>query len=104
MKSAISRIWGFSCAITVTMEEGTAKEQRIINLANFMKMLYVNWNKDTVNDEVIFENIKTLSGGALVVKEDARLQHASELPSVKQVNKKQNKRSRKGGNGKNYRK
>ncbi len=88
-----------------SMEEGATKEQRIINLANFMKMLYVNWNKDTVNDEVIFENIKTMSGGTLVVKEDARLQHASELPSVKQVNKKQNKnRSRKGGNGKNYRK
>ena len=87
------------------MEEGTAKDQRMLNLAIFLKILYVYWNKDTVTDEVIFENIRTLSGGALVVREDARLQHASELPSVKQINKKQNnKRSRKGGNGKNYRK
>lgn len=91
---------------TISMEEGAAKDQRVINLANFMKMLYVNWNKDSVNDEVIFENIKALSGGQLTVREDARLQHASELPSVKQVvNKKNNnKRSRKGGNGKNFRK
>ncbi|MFN5323408.1 MAG: DUF4290 domain-containing protein [Bacteroidota bacterium] len=87
------------------MEDGPTKDQRVLNLANFMKMLYVNWNKDTVTDEVIFDNIRTLSGGRLVVKEDARLQHASELPSIKQVNhKKQGKRSRNKNNGKNYRK
>lgn len=88
-----------------SMDEGPTKDQRIIGLANFMKMLYVNWNKDTVTDEVIFENIRSLSNGRLVVKEDARLQHASELPSIKQVNhKKQGKRSRNKNNGKNFRK
>ena len=89
------------------MEDSPAKDQMVINLANFMKMLYVNWNKDSVTDDVIFENIRVLSKGKLEVREDAKLQHASELPSVKQVvkkNSKQRSRPKPGGNGKNYRK
>ena len=92
------------------MEEGSAKDQIVVNLANFMKMLYVNWNKDSVSDEVIFEHLRILSQGKLQVKEDTRLQQPMEIPN-KSVTKKVSARQQRtraripnNGNGKNYRK
>lgn len=90
------------------LEDGPKKDQLVINLANFMKMLYVNWNKDSVTDEVIFEHVKLLSNGKLSVKPDTKLQQAVELPSAKAPSKKSSRqRSRSkmsNGGGKNYRK
>jgi hypothetical protein len=86
------------------IEDGNRKDQMVVNLANFMKMLYVNWNKDSVSDEVIFEHLRILSKGKLEVKSDTRLQHASEIPSVKVPVKKSRQRRSKGSNSKNYRK
>jgi hypothetical protein len=91
------------------MEEGPQKEQVVLNLANFMKMLYVNWNKDVVSDEVIFEHLKLLSKGKLKVKEDTKLQQAVEIPN-KSLTKKPSARQQRtrarmpNGNGKNFRK
>jgi hypothetical protein len=93
-----------------SMEEGPMKDQVVLNLANFMKMLYVNWNKDSVADEVIFEHLKVLSKGKLRVKEDTRLQQPVEIPN-KSVTKKSPARQQRSrarmpnnGNGKNFRK
>ncbi len=95
--------------ITV-MDDGPLKDQIVINLANFMKMLYVNWNKDAVTDEMIFEHLRILSGGKLKVKEDIKLQQPLEIPN-KSLTKKiparqQRTRARmpNNGNGKNFRK
>ncbi len=92
------------------MEDGAAKEQIVLNLANFMKMLYVNWNKDTVSDEMIFEHLRVLSQGKLQVKEDTRLQQPMEIPN-KSITKKVPSRQQRtrarmpnNGNGKNFRK
>lgn len=94
----------------IPMEENPSKDQIVVNLANFMKMLYVNWNKDSVTDEVIFEHLKILSAGKLKVKEDTKLQQAIELPN-KTVSKKAPARQQRtrarmpnNGNGKNFRK
>ena len=92
------------------VEDSPKKEQLVLNLANFMKMLYVNWNKDSVSDEVIFEHLKVLSKGKLQVKEDTKLQQAVEIPYAKSPAKKSSSRQRArakipgNGNGKNYRK
>ena len=92
------------------LEETPEKEQMVVNIANFMKMLYVNWNKDSVSDEVIFEHLKILSKGSLTVKPETRLEQPTDLPS-KVVTKKapirqQRSRARmpNNGNGKNFRK
>ncbi|HMT29284.1 MAG TPA: DUF4290 domain-containing protein [Bacteroidia bacterium] len=92
------------------LEETPEKEQMVINIANFMKMLYVNWNKDSVSDEVIFEHLRILSKGSLTVKPETRLEQPTDLPS-KVVTKKapirqQRSRARmpNNGNGKNFRK
>jgi hypothetical protein len=91
------------------LEEGPKRDQLVLNLANFMKMLYVNWNKDSVTDAEIFEHIKELSKGNLVVNESTRLQENVEVPAnLKAPAKKMSKRSRSrapgNGNPKNYRK
>jgi hypothetical protein len=91
------------------LPDNSEKEQMIINIANFMKMLYVNWNKDSVSDEVIFEHLKILSKGQLAVKEDTRLLQPVELPksSGKKTSMRQQRtraRMPNNGNGKNHRK
>ena len=55
------------------MEEGAEREGVIEQIANFMKMSYLTWNRDTVSDELIFEQLKEFSGGLLSVKEDTKL-------------------------------
>lgn len=94
----------------VVLPESAEKDQMVLNIANFMKMLYVNWNKDSVSDEVIFEHLRILSGGTLAVKEETRLTESVDLPS-KSVVKKAPPRSQRSrarmpnnGNGKNFRK
>ena len=57
------------------MEEGELKDVFVCTVANFMKMAYVNWNRDSVSDELILEQLKILSGGALTLKENYRLNH-----------------------------
>ena len=61
------------------MEEGPAKNQVIVTMANFMKMQYMNWNKDTVSDELIFEHLKELSKGDISLDENTKLQQTFEL-------------------------
>lgn len=42
-------------------------------IANFMKMAYVNWNKDSVSDETIINDLKILSQGELELGENTNL-------------------------------
>jgi len=61
------------------MEEGQGKEQITQNLANFMKMSYLTWNKDTVDDSTIINHLDELSKGNLKLHESARLNHTAEI-------------------------
>src|SRR5690606_1488429 len=58
-------------AITVSNEETKAK--LTLGVANFMKMAYTTWNKDSVNDLQIIEDLKELSNGQLTLPEDTVL-------------------------------
>jgi hypothetical protein len=44
-----------------------------------MKKCYLTWNREVVNDEVIFEDLKKLSGGALVVSGDLKLSESRDI-------------------------
>ena len=46
-------------------EDGELKNALIKVIANHMKKSYLSWNKDTVKDDVIFEHLLELSGGAI---------------------------------------
>jgi len=89
-----------------SMEEGSRKEQLARNLANYMKMSYLTWNKDSVEDTTIIAHLEELSGGRLRMAETARLNHTNEMlalskekireNSIKVVrNNKRNNRKRK---------
>ena len=47
--------------IALTWEEGDEREALYFAIANHMKKCYLNWNKDTVDDAVIFTHLKELS-------------------------------------------
>ncbi|MBE8722440.1 DUF4290 domain-containing protein [Sphingobacterium pedocola] len=55
----------------VTNED--VKQQMTLSVANFMKMAYITWNKDSVNDLQIIEDLKELSKGALSLPQDTVL-------------------------------
>lgn len=58
-------------AISVQHEE--ARLKMTIGIANFMKMAYMTWNKDSVNDQQIISDLKDLSEGILQLPEDTVL-------------------------------
>ncbi|MCQ2114907.1 MAG: DUF4290 domain-containing protein [Bacteroidales bacterium] len=49
------------------LEDGETKDYLLRNLATFMRMQYLKWNKDTVSDETIFADIEKLSDGRIVI-------------------------------------
>jgi hypothetical protein len=49
----------------IAMEDGEGKNAFILAIANMMKRFYLNWNRDSVNDEVIFKHLSILSNNKL---------------------------------------
>lgn len=70
----------------IKLEDGEMKEGLMFNIANHMKKCYLNWNKDSVSDKIIFDHLRELSDGKLDLKaDDEELSDANTL--VKQANK-----------------
>ena len=57
----------------IKMEDQELKSKLIIAIANQMKKSYVNWNLDTVEDEIILNQLTKLSKGKLSVPEGTEL-------------------------------
>jgi hypothetical protein len=51
-----------------TWEEGEMKEALKYTIANHMKKCFLNWNKDTVEDDVIYDHLIELSNGKINMK------------------------------------
>jgi hypothetical protein len=49
-------------------EDGDKKDGLILTIANHMKKCFLNWNKDTVEDDVIFTHLFELSEGKINLK------------------------------------
>ena len=49
----------------LTWEEGEARDALYFTIANHMKKCFLNWNKDTVDDVVIFRHLKELSNSKI---------------------------------------
>lgn len=78
-------------------EEGDLKQALKYTIANHMKKCYLNWNKDTVTDDVIFDHLYKLSGGRInLAGQDENLTDSSSLM-------KSNAKSRNGGHKKKMR-
>jgi hypothetical protein len=59
--------------VALSWEEGEMRTALIYNIANHMKKCYLNWNRDSVEDTIIFKHLLDLSNGKidLVDKGDA---------------------------------
>ena len=76
----------------ITFEEGPEKEILIKLIANHMKKCYLTWNREVVTDEVIIDDLKKLSGGALVVSEDLKLSESRDILSKNKKKRPQKKK------------
>ena len=70
------------------IEEGELKEKFVKVITNHMKKTYLTWNKEVVQDEVIFESLEKLSDGKL------KPQKGYTLPRAYEIISKTNKRPR----------
>ncbi len=51
-------------------EDPQEREEAIIYMGKLMKSFYASWNNETIDDAVILENIKNISGGKLDINLD----------------------------------
>lgn len=88
--------------VAVKWEEGDMKKQLVYVIANHMKKCFLNWNKDTVEDDVIYKHLLELSGGLIVLtSKDKPLSDSHNL--IKLTNKKFTKTPVNKNNKKPYR-
>lgn len=80
------------------MKEGAEKDSLVEVIANLMKRSYLTWNRDSVNDNVIFEHLKHLSKGELKTSSGFRLNETSNILAASKKRKRSDKSS--GQNGK----
>ncbi|CAH8283384.1 uncharacterized protein DUF4290 [Mariniflexile fucanivorans] len=86
-----------------TWEDGELKEALTYTIANHMKKCFLNWNKDTVEDDVIYDHLYELSGGKINLKNtDEDLSDATSLlrSKTKFSNSNSNSNNKKGGHHK----
>lgn len=78
------------------VEDAETREMLLRNLAAFMKMQYLTWNKDTVSDETIFADIERMSGGRIAVPEGMQIGRvqASDIPNAAGRNSMKNRRNK----------
>lgn len=89
-----------------SIQEPERRNHMVHAIANFMKMAYVQWNKDSVADETILNHLFELSGGELKLDENINLNkveyrtntHKTENTRGGRTNN-QNNRSGGGGGG-----
>ncbi|NQY28255.1 MAG: DUF4290 domain-containing protein [Flavobacteriaceae bacterium] len=70
--------------VALRWEEGDLKQALIVTIANHMKKCFLNWNKDTVDDPVIFRHLYELSDGGIdITTHDLELTESSKLMNAK---------------------
>lgn len=61
------------------LKDGPEKDELTRLIANHLKKSYINWNKDSITDDVIFKNLTDLSDGELKLDESVALSSHQEL-------------------------
>ena len=90
--------------VALSWEEGEQREGLTYVIANHMKKCYLNWNKDTVDDKVIFNHLNELSNGLLDLRENGEKLAESSSLLRKKPSRNQNNQKGHHKNQKNYRK
>jgi hypothetical protein len=85
----------------IEYEDGPEKDALIKTIANHMKKSYLNWNRESVNDELIYKHLEELSEGKLELADDVKLNETNEILARNRKKKYQEKGRRDyGQNGK----
>lgn len=82
-------------------DEPERKSNMVAAIANFMKMSYVTWNKDSVSDESIINDLKTLSKGELTLDENVNLNKVEVRNPVNKARQNNNFKQRNNNNNNN---
>ena len=75
------------------------KQAILINIANQMKRDYLNWNRDTVNDLLILDDLYKISGEEIALPMDTKLIPTNEILNKPQ-NQQQNQKKKNNNNNK----
>ena len=86
--------------MALTWEEGEARDALYFTIANHMKKCYLNWNKDTVEDRVIFKHLIELSDGKIDLSSGE--EKLSEIKDLLRKKRPANKNSKQDPRKKNY--
>jgi hypothetical protein len=81
-----------------SIDDADRKRHMVQAIANFMKMAYVQWNKDSVADEIILSDLYNLSGGQLKLEENINLNKVEYRSMPHNTNNNQNNRGRTNNN------
>ena len=76
-------------------ENDEVREALAYSLASQMKRNYLEWNKSVVNDQVIIDDLKTISGGRLVITDESKLNNSGDMPGKSQPQAKQQQQGKK---------
>jgi hypothetical protein len=82
------------------IDEPARKQHMVQAIANFMKMAYVQWNKDSVTDESILSDLRELSNGELKLEENvnlARVEYRTPVQNTRTNNQRNNNQNNRGG-------
>ena len=92
--------------VAISWEDGEKKEALVLTIANHMKKCFLNWNKDTVEDDVIFKHLFELSEGKLNLKgtEEALLDTMTILSNNKSYGAKKTTKTSKNTKGRTWKK
>ncbi|WP_374165074.1 DUF4290 domain-containing protein [Arcticibacter sp. MXS-1] len=85
------------------IDEPERRQQMVESIANFMKMAYVTWNKDSVADETIISDLRELSHGELNLEDNVNLTKVEVRPNAPGVRQKNVTQKTNNQNGKNNR-
>jgi len=76
----------------LTWEENEARDALYFAIANHMKKCYLNWNKDSVEDQVIFQHLVEMSDGKIdLTNSNEKLSEAKDLVKKRKHSNKQHR-------------
>ncbi|HAE13109.1 MAG: DUF4290 domain-containing protein [Chitinophagales bacterium] len=82
----------------ISMEDPEKQEAFTEVIGNYMKLVYQNWNRENVTDDLIKSDLEFLSGGKLTLHEESNLDTLSKANRTKQgPNQQQTQERRQGG-------
>jgi len=82
------------------LEEGEERDQLVKMLANHMKKSFLTWNKETVDDDKIFDDLSELSRGQIELNKDTH--KLTESRDILARNNSNNNNSNNNNNRKNF--